>query len=167
MNTPIKQTIDQARAAGLIRRNIDNMPTSARCESVYLRFANTGVPGLGTDLYFKPNDLLDGVHSRILAIECIDAATNPAIYGNSGTDVLSAALLAQGMFYAVDGERELIWSLPLPIMVKRLNAGKFALCDLNTQVWQNCFVRFTDVSSLGASNGLWFNVWYTPRNVNL
>jgi len=50
--------------------------------------------------------------------------------------------------------------LPLVTLVRRLNLGKLTFTHFTEQVWQNCYVEFTDASVITSAVGLWFRVYY-------
>ena len=151
---------DRHENLGLVR-NLEEKPPSARSKSVYIDLNSTGVPVVGSDLYFPSDDELDGKRSVINAIEVVDSvvcAKNPQ---NTSSDILSANVLSNGILVFSNENREQIASVPLYSLIPRLNGNKLFLTNIRDQVWQNCYIYFNDVSSLSSSNTIFLRVYYS------
>lgn len=151
-----------AKTAGLIRQ-VEDVNLGTRVKSVYLDFSALGVPTNGTDFYFPADLELNGNNARIYGIEIIDNTSNGSLPPRGQVDNLAASVLSAGIFYAANNEEQL-FSIPLSSLNRRLNNGRTCQVLMTTQVWSTCYVSFVNVGSLAATNGIWFNVYYTPVN---
>jgi len=160
---PIQSTFNKALASGLLRDT--RAPYGFDSISVYVPFSVFGVPVVGGQYYMPANPLLNGNRGTIKAMEIMDSATATPTPSNPGpaADCLTTDILADGMFYFTDIDREIIAYVPLATLVRRNNNGKIPLFQMTRQHWENCYIDFFRVSSLAASNGIWLNVYYTPN----
>lgn len=134
----------------------------AYTKSVYLPFTATAL--VGTQYYFNPDEVLDSVNNFITTIELVDGVTNSTAPTVPTTDPLSATQAAQGYLYICNTKREILATLPLYTLIRRLNAGKPQyLYFEDTVVWQNCFIQFESLSSsVTTANSVWLKVTYSP-----
>ena len=161
MENQARQVLNNGRNAGLIKQ-FDKYAIAPRIESVYISFAQFGVPGLGTDLYFSPNPKLDGQNSIIVGLSVVDTTTASAFPNPPATDGLSTTDLAKFMFVSSNNMREQIFSVPLPILSKAGNSGKICQVFLTEQIWQNCYIQCVNTSGITSTMGVWLNVYYIP-----
>jgi len=80
-------------------------------------------------------------------------------------DTIAASIAATGMLVMSNSKREVINTLPLFGLIRRLNEGKQTYTWLEDSIWQDCYLLFTDISSTGASaaNGVWLRVYYRKK----
>jgi hypothetical protein len=161
MENQAAQVLQNGRNAGLIK-SFDKHAMAPRIESVYISFAQFGVPGLGTDLYFSPNPKLDQGNCIIVGLSVIDTTTVSNFPNPPATDGLSTADLAKFMFVASNNMREQIFSVPLPILLKRTNTGKICQVHLENQIWQNCYIQCVNTSGISSTMGVYLQVHYIP-----
>ena len=126
--------------------------------SVYLPFSANG--NTQQAYYFASNTLLDAGNALITGIEVVDETTNSNIINPLIRDNFPVANLASAVLYVSNLNREIIATLPLVTLVRRLNLGKLTFTHFTEQVWQNCYVEFTDASVITSAVGLWFRVYY-------
>ena len=126
--------------------------------SVYLPFSANG--NTQESYYFDSNSLLDSGNAIITGIEVVDETTNDVIINPLVRDNFPAANLVSGVLYVSNLNREIIATLPLVSLIRRLNLGKLTFTHFTEQVWQNCYVEFTDASVITSAVGLWFRVYY-------
>ena len=126
--------------------------------SVYLPFSANG--NTQESYYFDSNSLLDTGNAIITGIEVVDETTNDVIINPLVRDNFPAANLVSGVLYVSNLNREIIATLPLVSLIRRLNLGKLTFTHFTEQVWQNCYVEFTDASVITSAVGLWFRVYY-------
>ena len=136
----------------------------AYTKSVYLPFASNAT--LGQQYYFNPDEVLDSVNNFITTIELVDSVTNSTCLTSPTTDPLSSTQAKQGYLYICNTKREILATLPLYTLIRRLNAGKPQYLYFDEPVvWQNCFVQFESLSSpITTSNSIWFKVTYSPTD---
>jgi len=126
--------------------------------SVYLPFSANG--NTQESYYFDSNSLLDSGNAIITGIEVVDETTSDVIINPLVRDNFPAANLVSGVLYVSNLNREIIATLPLVSLIRRLNLGKLTFTHFTEQVWQNCYVEFTDASVITSAVGLWFRVYY-------
>jgi hypothetical protein len=131
-------------------------------KSVYMPFTSNAL--IGTSYYMAPDPILNSVNNEITAIELVDSVTNATAPTVPATDPLSTGQAAQGYFYFCNMNREVIASIPLYSLIRRLNSGKVQFCNFDdTIVWQNCFVQFDSLgTAITTANSVWLRVTYTP-----
>jgi hypothetical protein len=131
-------------------------------KSVYMPFTSNAL--IGTSYYMAPDPILNSVNNEITAIELVDSVTNSNAPTVPVTDPLSTGQAAQGYFYFCNMNREVIASIPLYSLIRRLNAGKVQFCNFDdTIVWQNCFVQFDSLgTAITTANSVWLRVTYSP-----
>lgn len=134
----------------------------AYTKSVYLPFASNAL--VGTQYYFNPDEVLDSANNFITTIEMVDSVTNATCLTTPTTDPLSATQAAQGYLYICNTKREILATLPLYTLIRRLQAGKPQYLYFDEPViWQNCFIQFESLSSpVTTSNSVWLKVSYSP-----
>lgn len=103
----------------------------------------------GVPIYFNSNSTLDGRNATITEIELVDFTTNPNNI-SPARDNLTPAQCVPGILVLCDENRLEIATMPLWTLIRRLNGGKPIFFNLDTQLWQNCYVMFADVSSISA-----------------
>ena len=148
-----------AKLVGTIR-SIE-LPVGTLSESVYIPFAQYGAPLLGISKYFPANPRLDGKCAEILALECVDSGTNTNLPTSQfPTDTLPASPgLNNYVFVAATQTNQVIFTLPLTSMIRRLNRGMYCMMRLNSQLWENCYIQRV-AGSANVVNGIWINVFY-------
>jgi hypothetical protein len=119
-------------------------------------------------LYFFSDSSLDGANCTITEIEVVDQTTQPvSLYTNPAKDNLSDTQLANGWLVLSDEGQNEICMLPLNGLVRRLNNGKPTFLNVDTQIWQNCYVMFSDSTILTTSNCLTLRVSYVEKGDKL
>lgn len=158
----VNRAFSAYQKAGLCKPFADEV--GSRYKSVYQPFQATGLnaPKVGIPLYFSPDPKLDGGNAIIRAVELIDSVTAPSFrYLNEQRDNLAINTgFLSGIFTFANLRREIICSVPLHTIVRRLNSGKLAFFDVSEQVWENCYVTFNDLTGIGANNGIQLIVYY-------
>jgi hypothetical protein len=134
-------------------------------KSVYMPFTATAL--IGTSYYMQPDEVLDSENNEITAIEMVDTVTNATAPTVPATDPLSTTQAAQGFFYFCNLQREVIASVPLYSLIRRLNAGKVQFCNFDERiVWQNCFIQFDVLSTtINTAHSVWLRVTYAPKEI--
>ena len=134
----------------------------AYTKSVYLPFTATAL--VGTQYYFNPDEVLDSKNNFITTIEMTDTGTNATAPTTPTTDPLSPGQAAQGYLYICNTKREILATLPLYTLIRRLNAGKPQyLYFEDTVVWQNCFIQFESLgTAINTAHSVWLKVTYSP-----
>jgi len=139
---------------------------SERYKAVYLPFAATGPyqPRLGSSFYFQPDHELDG---RIAIIKGIEIVNNTILESSltpvGKKDNPSSLQLDRAILYISNTHREIIATLPLWDLIRNQNGGKLLFTHFTTQIWQNCYVEFTDTTGLTSDNGLQFMIYYDEK----
>lgn len=149
---------------GLIRNYTDcpgQFSTTA-----YISFDAVGPYSIGVQksFYFGSNTELDYTRCKIKAIELVAAQSlvqsyQPARINSeaSGADLATGG----GMLYISNLKRELVATIPLAVLIKQNNNGKLFFTGFDDQIWQNCYVEFTNMAGLfNATKGLMFRVYY-------
>jgi len=135
-------------------------------KSVYIPFSVAGLysPALGKAMYFRPDPELDSRNCIIKGIQLICAEEGQKMIGwGQEKDNLPLALLRKGIFYVSNDKREVIATLPFHNLIKFANNGKLAMTYFTQQIWQNCYVEFTNIVGISSSNGLQFIVYYDEK----
>lgn len=134
----------------------------AYTKSVYLPFTTTAL--VGTQYYFPPDEVLDSVNNFITTIEMTDSGTNATAPTTPTTDPLSPGQAAQGYLYICNLKREILATLPLYTLIRRLNSGKPQYLYFDEPVvWQNCFIQFESLATvINAAHSVWLKVSYSP-----
>lgn len=160
--------IDKAMAVYTARnmaRGFGDM-VSEKYKSVYLPFQTSGLlaPAIGKALYLNSDTQLDGANCVLKGIELLDSVSASSF--NSGIyqrDNIAAANLQNGKLVISNESREIIATLPLYSLVRRLNGGKLTFLNIESHLWQNCYVEFTNLTGISASIGLQFVVYFDPK----
>ena len=134
----------------------------AYTKSVYLPFTSNAT--LGQQYYFQPDEVLDSQNNFITTIELVDSVTNATAPTVPTTDPLSATQASQGYLYICNTKREILATLPLYTLIRRLQAGKPQYLYFDEPVvWQNCFIQFESLgSAITTANSVWLKVSYSP-----
>ena len=139
---------------------------SEKYKSVYLPFQASGLlaPAIGKALYMNSDTQLDGANCVLKGIELLDSVSASSFTsGIYQRDNIAAANLHNGKFVISNERREAIAVLPLYNLVRRLNDGKLTFLNIDSHLWQNCYVEFTDLTGISASVGLQFIVYFDPK----
>ena len=134
----------------------------AYTKSVYLPFTANAL--VGTQYYLQPNETLDSQNNFLTTIELVDSGTNATAPTVPTTDPLTAGQAAQGYLYICNTKREILATLPLYTLIRRLNAGKpqYLYFD-DPVVWQNCFIQFESLgTAITTAHSVWLKVTYSP-----
>lgn len=134
----------------------------AYTKSVYLPFTSNAT--LGQQYYFQPDEVLDSKNNFITGIEMVDTVTNATAPTVPTTDPLSTTQARQGYLYICNLNREVIATLPLYTLIRRLNAGKPTYLYFDEPVvWQNCFIQFESLgTAVTTAHSVWLKVTYSP-----
>lgn len=117
----------------------------------------------GVPIYFDSNSTLDGRNATITEIEVVDATTNGQNI-SPARDNLTPAQCVPGILVICDENRLEIATMPLWTLIRRLNGGKPIFFNLNTQLWQNCYVMFADLTTITAgTNALNLRICTVPK----
>lgn len=119
----------------------------------------------GDPFYFASDSDLDYKNATITAIELLDVVTlNDNNTAQGYKDNITVASAAYGYFVFSDNHRQEIATIPLYNLVRRLNNGKTTFCNINTQIWQNCYVAVTDITQFSTgSTAFTFRVSYVQK----
>ena len=144
------------------------LPNGERVTTAMIAFQTTGAYSIGIQksFYFPSNTSLDSGNAIITGIELISTQTLQQSFDPirqnaelNGQDIATGG----GVLYISNLERKLIAQIPLWSLIRQNNNGKLTMFDLRDQIWQNCYVEFTDMSGLfNASKGLMFKIYYKP-----
>lgn len=137
----------------------------AYTKAVYLPFTATVL--LGTQYYFQPDEVLDSANNFITGISLTDSGTLSIAPTSPATDPLSTGQAAQGYLYICNMKREVIATLALSSLIRRLQAGKpqYLLFD-DSVVWQNCFIQFESLTTgINAAHSVCLMVTYSPKDL--
>lgn len=134
----------------------------AYTKSVYLPFTSNAT--LGQQYYFQPDEVLDSKNNFITGIELVDTVTNATAPTVPTTDPLSTTQARQGYLYICNLNREVLATLPLYTLIRRLNAGKPTYLYFDEPVvWQNCFIQFESLgTAVTTAHSVWLKVTYSP-----
>jgi len=134
----------------------------AYTKSVYLPFTSNAT--LGQQYYLQPDEVLDSKNNFITGIELVDSVTNATAPTVPTTDPLSATQARQGYLYICNLNREVLATLPLYTLIRRLNAGKPTYLYFDEPVvWQNCFIQFESLgTAVTTAHSVWLKVTYSP-----
>jgi hypothetical protein len=116
-------------------------------------------------LYFYSDSSLDGENAIITEIEVVDQATQNLANTYPAKDNLNNTQLAGGWLVLSNNNRDEIAMIPLNSLIRRLNGGKPTFFNVQDQVWQNCYVMFSDATILTTSNALTLRVCYIDKNL--
>jgi hypothetical protein len=122
---------------------------------------------IGQQYYFNPDETLDSVNNKIRCIELIDSGTNANSLTSSGVrDNLSVSQSIQGSLFLCNTKREVIATIPLYVMIRRLQAGKPQYVNIPENIiWQTCFIQFDSLSTgINDSHCVSLRVSYFPVN---
>jgi len=137
-------------------------------KSVYIPFTALGTNNVQVQksMYFGSDTELDWYNSEITGIEFVPSQTQAQFYNGSNKYVAnvsqSLAALKTGVLYISNLKRELIAQMPLTTLIRSLNNGKLTFTEFKTQIFQNCYVEFTDITGLTTDSGLEFRIYYKP-----
>ena len=134
----------------------------AYTKSVYLPFTSNAT--VGQQYYLQPDEVLDSKNNFLTTIELVDSVTNATAPTVPTTDPLSSTQASQGYLYICNTKREILATLPLYTLIRRLNAGKPQYLYFEEPViWQNCFIQFESLSTaITTSHSVWLKVTYSP-----
>lgn len=110
---------------------------------ITLNFAQS--PTIQQSNYFPSTTFLDGDNATITAIQIVNGTTSLTTLPNGQTN-FQESYLNKGVLYISNLKREVIATLPLVTLDPTLNNSKIAFTWFNQQVWQNCYVEFTDTT---------------------
>lgn len=104
---------------------------------------------IGQQYYFNPDETLDSNNNKIRCIELIDSGTNANALTSAGVrDNLSTSQAIQGSLYLCNTKREIIATIPLYVMIRRLQAGKPQYVNIPENIiWQTCFIQFDSLTT--------------------
>ena len=114
-------------------------------------------------LYFPSDSSLDFENAIITEIEAVDSTTLNKANTYPLKDNLSDTQLAYGWLVLSNNSRDEIAMIPLNSLVRRLNGGKPTFFNVSDQIWQNCYVMFSDATILTTSNALTLRVCYIDK----
>jgi hypothetical protein len=119
----------------------------------------------GDPFYFASDSSLDGSKATITAIELVDVVTlNDTNTAQGYKDNITVTAAAYGYLVFSDNKRQEIAMIPLYNLVRRLNTGKTTFLNIDTQIWQNCYVAATDINQFSInSTAFTFRVSYVPK----
>lgn len=120
-------------------------------------------PQAGDKIFFQSDSRLDGENAVITEIEVVDQTTQNVVLTNPRKDNLADTILANGWLVLSNLDQEEICMVPLNSLIRRLNSGKPTFFNVDKQVWQNCYVCFSNTSGLSASNALTLRVCYLDK----
>ena len=134
----------------------------AYTKSVYLPFTSNAT--VGQQYYLQPDEVLDSQNNFITTIELVDSVTNATAPTVPTTDPLSATQASQGYLYICNTKREILATLPLYTLIRRLQAGKPQYLYFDDPViWQNCFIQFESLgTAITTAHSVWLKVSYSP-----
>jgi hypothetical protein len=112
-------------------------------------------------IYFDSQSILDGDNCTITGIELVSRTELVAAPNGDGT--LDDIYYNKGILYIANLKRDTIAELPLTSLIRDLNNGKLKFTNFNDQVWQNCYLEFTDGGFSSPTIPLLFNVYYVPK----
>ncbi len=132
-------------------------------KSVYLTFSTTAL--VGTQYYFPPDNILNSDNNKINSICLTDTITNSIAPTTPATDPLTVAQAAQGYLCICNMKREILATLALTTLIRRLNAGKPTYLNFKDPVvWQNCFIQFENLTTaVNQTHSVWLTVSYSPE----
>jgi hypothetical protein len=135
-------------------------------KSVFIPFKALGTNQIQVQksMYFASDTSLDWYNVEITAIEFVPSSTQSKMFNGTNEYVnnqpAAGTALLTGVLYISNLKRELIAMMPLSTLIRSNNLGKITFTQFNTQIWQNCYVEFTDITGLNTDNGLEFRVYY-------
>lgn len=137
----------------------------AYTKAVYLPFTATAL--LGTQYYFAPDEVLDSKNNYITGISLSDTITLATAPTVPATDPLTTGQAAQGYLYICNTKREVIATLALTTLIRRLQSGKPQYLLFGDQViWQNCFIQFESLgTAINAAHSVALMVTYSSKDL--
>jgi len=135
-------------------------------KSVYLPFQTSGLlaPAIGKALYFNSDTQLDGRNAVLKGIELLDSVSASRFQsGIYQRDNIAPTSAHNGSLVISNEQREVIATLPLYNLVRRLNDGKLTFLNIDSHLWQNCYVEFTNLTGISAAIGLQFIVYFDTK----
>jgi hypothetical protein len=134
--------------------------------TAYISFDAAGPYSIGVQksFYFQSNQQLDWTNCKIKAIELISSTTLANSFEPTrinaelnGDDIATGG----GILYISNLRREIIASIPLYVLIRNNNNGKFVFTQFEDQIWQNCYCEFTNMAGLfDSTKGLMFRIYY-------
>ena len=129
---------------------------------VTLNFPNTG--DYQRSYYFSSQTMLDGQNCTITAIEVVPSTELTRL--PNGEFSVDSSILPNGVLYVSNLKRQIIAQLPLYGLQRTPNNGKPTFTYFNDQVWQNCYVEFTQSGFTTPITPLTFRVYYVNKQKN-
>lgn len=129
---------------------------------VTLNFPDTGL--YQKSYYFASQSMLDGQNCTITAIEVVPSTELTSL--PNGQSNLDASQLSSAVLYVSNLKRQVIAQLPLTTLVRSNNNGKPTWTFFNDQVWQNCYVEFTNSGFTTPVTPLVLRVYYVTKQKN-
>jgi hypothetical protein len=129
---------------------------------ITLNFATS--PTIQQSNYFPSATFLDGDNATITAIQVVNGTTALTTLPNGQTN-FQESYLNKGVLYISNLKREVIATLPLFSLDPTQNNSKIAFTWFNSQVWQNCYVEFTD-TTFTTNRPLTLLISYIPKPKN-
>lgn len=140
-----------------------------KCKSVYIPFQSAGPysAGIQKSYYFQPDSELDGNNAIIKGLEIVIAVTSASFYAQGeirdNIPQILATPLSTGVLYISNDSREIIATIPIIDLDRTENNGKLFRTHFTRHLWQNCYLEFTDATSISPSVGIQLNVYYEER----
>lgn len=166
---------DQARRGGVVSPLINHFLQSGLCrdytevegEQCMLVTLSFPTANYQQSYYFNSETMLDGDNCTITGIQLIaEPQLSYLPNGQQNFPDPGERVNQQGVLYVSNLNREVIAELPLYILNKRNNNGKLCFTNFDTQVWQNCYVQFTEASFTTPVRPLAFIVYFVPKIKN-
>ena len=129
---------------------------------ITLNFATS--PTIQQSNYFPSATFLDGQNATITGIQVINGTTTLTTLPNGQTN-FQESYLPYGVLYISNLKREVIATLPLVTLDPTQNNSKIAFTWFNSQVWQNCYVEFTN-TGFTTNQPLTLLISYIPKPKN-
>lgn len=143
-----------------------------RMKSVEIKFTTANSPySLANNkrFYFNPDESLDGDNAIITAIEFVPQSVQSYLSDGSTLNV-TADTGNKWLMGIVDRNQDLLFYSPLscfyaPIFTKsgKIFTKKTIQTYFKTQKWMACFIEAIDSSTISASYGFKFNIYYLPN----
>lgn len=157
----ISPIVNYFLANNLARDYTDN--TGEMQTLITLNFPNTG--NYQQSYYMQSATFLDGENATITSIQVVNGTTTLVNLPN-GNQNFNESILPYGVLYISDLNREVIATLPLVTLDPTQNNSKPAFTWFNSQVWQNCYVEFTNTAFTTTIRPLTLMVSYIPKPKN-
>ena len=129
---------------------------------ITLNFATS--PTIQQSNYFASANFLDGQNATITSIQVVNGTTTLTTLPNGQTN-FNESYLPYGVLYISNLNREVIATLPLVNLDPTQNNSKICFTWFNTQVWQNCYVEFTN-TGFTTNQPLTLLISYIPKPKN-